>query len=116
MCDGWKELTVTRKGKSIMSYFAIENAIKFLQEFDHFPEYQRKLDCLVKALYGAIDVRKSLKTYLEREIEDKERVIKECPHIGTVKDNTRLGMKIAYQNTLDELKELEKIEEKRLNK
>lgn len=94
-----------------MSYVEIENAIRFLQDFDHFPEYQRKLDCLVKALDGAIDVRNSLKTYLEREIEDKERVIKECPHIGTVKDNSRLGMKIAYQDTLDRLKELEKLEE-----
>lgn len=94
----------------------IDKAIEFLQNFDHYPEYQRKLDYLIGAYYGAVSIKNSLKTYLETEIEDKERIVRELPDIGTVRDNSKLGMKIAYQDTLNRLKELDKREEKKLNK
>lgn len=91
-----------------MSNDEIDKAIKFLKEFDHYPEYQRKLDCLISAYYEAVDAKNSLRLHLETEIRDTERTIIESPNIGTVKDNSKLGMKIAYENMLEKLEELEK--------
>lgn len=97
-----------------MSNVEIEKAIEFLKEFDYYPEYQRKLDFLVSAYYGAVDVKNTLRLHLETEIRDTERIIMESSNIGTVKDNSKLGMKIAYENVLEKLEVLEKRKSKEL--
>lgn len=96
--------------------FDIDEAIRYLQDFDQNPEYQEKLNHLIKSYNESVSVKKDLRWYLERNIEDTERSIKDRPDIGTVKDNSKLGMKIAYKDVLKKLETLEKLEVQKLNR
>lgn len=94
----------------------INEAVKYLQDFDQNPEYQAGLNHLIRSYNKSVSVRKDLRWYLERNIEGTERTIRESPDIGTVKDNGRLGMKMAYEDVLKMLGTLERLETQGLNR
>ena len=95
----------------------IKKVIQYLQDYDRDPdsEYHVKLNYLVNSYNEAVYTRNILKQDLKRDIEREAKTIRESPNIGTVKDNSRLGMKIAYESVLKRLNELEKWEEQRVN-